>query len=288
MFYGRTTLSKFIIEEQRRLEGGAELIALVNDIQTACKYIASAVARGALTGARSLRRRDQCAGRGAEAARRHRQRHHALQLRMGRLSRRHGVRGDARTLRHSGAVSARPLPARVRSARRLVEPRRQRDRRHDLLRAARARRRHRSEARGFPAAGNAAGLRRLRAVRADGDDRHHARHRRARLHARPGDRRVHPHAPEPRDRGGDAGVRGQRVEPALLGAAGQALRRGVHRRQERRARQGFQHALDRVARRRSAPDPDARRSLHVSEGHEGSGASRDGCGCSTRRTRWRC
>jgi fructose-1,6-bisphosphatase len=53
MLYGRTTLSKFIIEEQRRLEGGAELIALVNDIQTACKYIASAVARGALTDARS-------------------------------------------------------------------------------------------------------------------------------------------------------------------------------------------------------------------------------------------
>jgi fructose-1,6-bisphosphatase I/sedoheptulose-1,7-bisphosphatase/fructose-1,6-bisphosphatase I len=52
MLHGRTTLSKFIIEEQRRLEGGAELIALVNDIQTACKYIASAVARGALTGAR--------------------------------------------------------------------------------------------------------------------------------------------------------------------------------------------------------------------------------------------
>ena len=51
MRYGRTTLSKFIIEEQRKLEGGAELIALVNDIQTACKYIASAVARGALTGA---------------------------------------------------------------------------------------------------------------------------------------------------------------------------------------------------------------------------------------------
>ena len=52
MLYGRTTLSKFIIEEQRKLAGGAELIALVNDIQTACKYIANAVARGALTGAR--------------------------------------------------------------------------------------------------------------------------------------------------------------------------------------------------------------------------------------------
>ncbi len=52
MRYGRTTLSKFIIEEQRKLECGSELIALVNDIQTACKYIASAVAKGALTGSR--------------------------------------------------------------------------------------------------------------------------------------------------------------------------------------------------------------------------------------------
>jgi fructose-1,6-bisphosphatase len=52
MPYRRTTLSKFIIEQQRKLEGGAELIALVNDIQTACKYIASAVAKGALAGAR--------------------------------------------------------------------------------------------------------------------------------------------------------------------------------------------------------------------------------------------
>jgi fructose-1,6-bisphosphatase len=49
MLYGRTTLSKFIIEEQRKLEGGSELIALVNDIQTACKYIASAVAKGPLS-----------------------------------------------------------------------------------------------------------------------------------------------------------------------------------------------------------------------------------------------
>jgi fructose-1,6-bisphosphatase len=52
MPYRRTTLSKFIIEEQRRLACGAELIALVNDIQTACKYIASAVAKGPLTGKR--------------------------------------------------------------------------------------------------------------------------------------------------------------------------------------------------------------------------------------------
>jgi fructose-1,6-bisphosphatase len=49
MLHGRTTLSKFIIEEQRRLDMGSELAALVNDIQTACKYIASTVAKGALT-----------------------------------------------------------------------------------------------------------------------------------------------------------------------------------------------------------------------------------------------
>ena len=46
MPYRRSTLSKFIIEEQRKLACGAELIALVNDIQTACKYIAVAVAQG--------------------------------------------------------------------------------------------------------------------------------------------------------------------------------------------------------------------------------------------------
>ena len=49
MQYGRTTFSKFIIEEQRRMaEPDPQLTALLNDIQTACKYIASAVSRGAL------------------------------------------------------------------------------------------------------------------------------------------------------------------------------------------------------------------------------------------------
>ncbi len=52
------------------------------------------------------------------------------------------------------------------------------------------------------------------------------------------------------DSGRHAGVRGQHVEPPLLGAAGQALRRGMHRGPHGRARQGLQHALDRLARRR--------------------------------------
>ena len=48
---GRTTFSKFIIEQQGRLENAdTELTALLNDVQTACKYIASAISRGALSG----------------------------------------------------------------------------------------------------------------------------------------------------------------------------------------------------------------------------------------------
>lgn len=52
MQYGRTTLSKFIIEEQRQTaERDEQLTALINDIQTSCKYISAAVARGPLRGA---------------------------------------------------------------------------------------------------------------------------------------------------------------------------------------------------------------------------------------------
>ncbi|MBD5654143.1 MAG: class 1 fructose-bisphosphatase [Candidatus Eremiobacteraeota bacterium] len=46
----RTTFSKFIIEDQRRRSGpDTEFTALLNDVQTACKFIASAVSRGSLT-----------------------------------------------------------------------------------------------------------------------------------------------------------------------------------------------------------------------------------------------
>lgn len=51
MHSGRTTFSKYIIEQQRKMvNGDADLSALLNDVQTACKYIASAISRGALTG----------------------------------------------------------------------------------------------------------------------------------------------------------------------------------------------------------------------------------------------
>lgn len=49
MPYRRTTLSKFIIDEQRRSASQpAELTSLLNDVQTACKLIGVAVSRGEL------------------------------------------------------------------------------------------------------------------------------------------------------------------------------------------------------------------------------------------------
>ena len=50
MPYRRTTLSKFIIEDQRRAAiAQPELTSLLNDVQTACKLIAVQVSRGSLT-----------------------------------------------------------------------------------------------------------------------------------------------------------------------------------------------------------------------------------------------
>jgi fructose-1,6-bisphosphatase len=52
MHNGRTTLNKFIIEEQRRARGATgEFSALLNDLVTACKLIAMTVSKGALAGA---------------------------------------------------------------------------------------------------------------------------------------------------------------------------------------------------------------------------------------------
>ncbi len=54
MAHRRTTFSKFIIEDQRRRPNPEpELTGLLNDVQTACKFIASAVSRGALAGGTS-------------------------------------------------------------------------------------------------------------------------------------------------------------------------------------------------------------------------------------------
>jgi fructose-1,6-bisphosphatase I len=51
MQYGRTTLTQFIIEEQRRVSGATgDFSGLLNDIATACKVISNAVSKGALAG----------------------------------------------------------------------------------------------------------------------------------------------------------------------------------------------------------------------------------------------
>ena len=56
MPYRRTTLSKFIIEDQRRSAvPQPDLASLLNDIQTACKLIALAVSRGAMEAAAGVR-----------------------------------------------------------------------------------------------------------------------------------------------------------------------------------------------------------------------------------------
>jgi fructose-1,6-bisphosphatase I/sedoheptulose-1,7-bisphosphatase len=64
-------------------------------------------------------------------------------------------------------------------------------------------------------------------------------------------------------------VRHQRLQRALLGAAGEALCRGMPGRQDRSARQGFQHALGRLAGGRDFPHPDPRRHFHVPQGQQG-------------------
>jgi fructose-1,6-bisphosphatase I len=47
---GRTTLTQFIIEEQRHAKASGDFTGLLNDIATACKVIANAVSKGALAG----------------------------------------------------------------------------------------------------------------------------------------------------------------------------------------------------------------------------------------------
>ena len=51
MLDGKTTLTQFIIEEQRRFAGASgDFTGLLHDVATACKAIGNAVSRGALTG----------------------------------------------------------------------------------------------------------------------------------------------------------------------------------------------------------------------------------------------
>ena len=62
MPYRRTTFSKFIIESLRRTGSDPDLAALLNDVMTASKLVAAAVARGANDGRAEPRSLDQLAG----------------------------------------------------------------------------------------------------------------------------------------------------------------------------------------------------------------------------------
>ena len=54
MLNEKTTLTQFMIEEQRQVGGSGDFTGLLNDIVTACKVIANAVNKGALVGALGL------------------------------------------------------------------------------------------------------------------------------------------------------------------------------------------------------------------------------------------
>ena len=150
------------------------------------------------------------------------------------------------------AVPARQVPAGVRPARRLVEHRRQRLGGQHLLDPARAAGRRDSgrdvtEADFLqPGAQQvAAGYAHLRPVHDAGAHAWATASHGFTLDPQP--RRVRAHATRTSEcRDDTQRVRHQRLEQPLLGAAGQALRRRVPGRQDRPARQGLQHALDRL------------------------------------------
>ena len=208
-------MTRFLIEEQRRhKDATGNFTALVNDIRLACKRIATLIGKGALP---SWRRHGQCAGE-TQSARHARERDLHAHERMGRAARRHGLGGDGSAVRDPGGVSARALSAAVRPARRLVERRCECRRRQHLLGAAVSRRRERADRRSFPAGGRSPGVRGLRDLWSVHDARPYDRPRRAWLHARSRDRRVHADASGPAHPGEHLRVRHQRLELALLGS----------------------------------------------------------------------
>jgi fructose-1,6-bisphosphatase len=206
MTHRRTTFSKFIIEEQRRTDGDPELTGLLNDIQTACKFIASAVARGALNSA-PVETAVNVQG----------EQQKLLDVLSNEIMLREcewggKLRGMASEEMDEPYVIPQAYP---RGDYLLVFDPLDGSSNLDVnvtvgtifsvLRA--------------PDGGG------VRALRAGVDDRDHAGRGGARLHARSGDRRVHAHAPGDAHSAGYARVRDQRLERTLLGAAGAPLRR---------------------------------------------------------------
>jgi len=174
------------------------------------------------------------------------------------------------------------LPPRVRPARRLVEPRRQRHRGHHILGAAGTRGRDRPEAGRLPAAGHAPGLRRLRFVRARGDDRAHAGTGVHGFTLEPEIGALHPHPPEPHHP--------EDTQEFAVNASNQRFWEPPSSATSRSASPArpacaarTSTCADRVAGRRGAPHPDARRPVHVPKDTKDPGKP-DACACCTRRT----
>ena len=272
---GRATLTQFLIEERKRAPGATgDLNALITDVSLACKAISCKVAYGALGGVLGSAGSDNVQG---EDQKRLDVISNDIFLRANEWGRARGGHGLGRAgarLHAAREVPARQVPADVRPARRFVEHRRERGGRQHLLDRAGGHTRRGCERGRLPATRRAAGLRRLRDLRPLDDAGADDRPRHARVHARADARRVGAEPPEPAHPRQDARVRDQRIEQPLLGAGREALCRRVPRRPDRPARRRLQHALDRLARRRDAPHPDARWRVHVPARQQGSGQTR--------------
>ena len=268
MHLGRTTLSKFLIQQLNGIEGANDLGALLVDVAAAVKAISAMTAKGALG--------DYLGAHGARNV-------------QGEAQQKLDVLADE-VMIHScdwgGLVAGMateerddpyPIPGEYGRGRYLLvfDPLDGSSNidvnvsvgtifsvmRHDKPRAARGGR--------LPAARAAAGGRRLCPVRPRDDAGDQRRQGHARLHARSGNRQLHPDTRESADPRRHQRVRHQHQQRPVLGAARAPLRDRVPGRQDRRSRARFQHALDRLDGRRGAPHPDARRGVHVPEGHEG-------------------
>ena len=288
MLADRTTLTQFLTEERRRHPGATgELNALVNDVALACKAIAQRVAYGALDDVLGAAGADQRAGRDAEEARRARQRASSCAPTSGagmlagmvseEMEEPYADAGSLSEGRYllvfdpldgSSNIDVNVSVGSIFS----------------ILRAPDAG--ADADARRLPAAGHAAGLRRLRDLRpvddAGADGRHAACTASRSIRELGEFILTHPdlRIPETTSEFAINASNSRFWEPAVQRYVDECLAGKTGP-----ARQGLQHALDRLAGGRDAPHPDARRRLHVSARHQGSGASRVGCACSTKPTR---
>ena len=291
MLTERSTLTQFLIEERRRHpDSSGDLNSLILDVALACKAISrSAVALGALAGVLGKAGAVNVQGEAAAEARR---------LANDIFLRANEWGGQSRAWCPRSSTRRTALPAQYPRGKYLLafDPLDGSSNidvnvvgRQHLLDPARADARGgRRRTDGLPAARHAAGRRGLRDLRPVDDAGAHRRD--AASHAFTLDPGLGEFVLTRRTCAvpdGHARVRHQRLQPALLGAGRQRYVDECLAGQVRAAREGLQHALDRVAGGRDAPHPDARRRVHVPARHQGPEKARAGCGCCTRPTRSR-